>query len=330
VILFFWKKLAPKPIKIVPAALLAVVIASVIIATVGLSVKKIEIKANLTESITWLNWQNFQTLLSDGEIWKMAIAVALIASAETLLCATAVDAMQSGPRTHYNRELFAQGVGNSLCGVMGSLPMTGVIVRSSANVEAGAKTRLSATLHGFWLLVLVVGLPSLLQVIPSACLAAILVYTGIKLVNFKEGRKLWKESRSEALIFISTLLGVVFLDLLKGVILGIALAAAKLLYNFSTLYIRRVDHAAEKRRDLHLDGAATFLRLPQLAAELDAVPPGWTVQLYVEDLAFIDHACLVLLSDWEKQHQATGGHIHLDRDILMAKFDTPPRATGGN
>lgn len=324
VILFVWKKVAPKKLKLIPAALLAVVIASTAAYLAELPVQKIQVQANLFDSIQWLTLANLSKLVQDPGIWQMAFAVALIASAETLLCATAVDAMQSGPRTNYNRELFAQGVGNTLCGIMGSLPMTGVIVRSSANIEAGAKTRLSATLHGLWLLILVVGLPSLLRTIPAACLAAILVYTGIKLVNIHEAKKLWRESRSEALIFVATLLGVVMMDLLKGVILGIVLAALKLLYTFSHLDIHRIDNAEESRTDLHLNGSATFLRLPQLAAELDKVPKGWTLHLYVEDLAMIDHACLVLLTDWEKQHRATGGDMVFDRETLLAKFDAPP------
>ena len=107
--------------------------------------------------------------------------MAFIASAETLLCASAVDQMHQGPRTKYDKELAAQGVGNALCGLLGVLPMTGVIVRSSANVEAGGKTRASAILHGVWLLLFAAVLPFTLSYIPVASLAAVLVFTGYKL-----------------------------------------------------------------------------------------------------------------------------------------------------
>jgi MFS superfamily sulfate permease-like transporter len=258
----------------------------------------------------------------------MAAAIAVIASAETLLCATAVDQMHRGPRTNYNRELMAQGVGNSLSGMLGALPMTGVIVRSSANVTAGAKTRLSATLHGLWLLLFVALLPFILQRIPASCLAAVLVYTGFKLVDWRSGWKLWKQSKGEGLIFLATLLGVVFTDLLTGVLLGVVLTIIKLAYSVSHL----VPHVVrdEKRREYHLrlDGSATFVSLPKLARALEKIPVGWTAIVYEDDLLFIDHACLHLLAEFEKQHLATGGQFILDQEGLRARVDRPRAGTG--
>ena len=124
-----------------------------------------------------------------------AISIAFIASAETLLCATAVDQLHRGPRTKYDRELAAQGVGNSICGLLGVLPMTGVIVRSGANVEAGAVTRASAIMHGVWLLLFVSVIPFTLRYIPTSALAAILVYTGYKLAYPKVVPKLCNSAR---------------------------------------------------------------------------------------------------------------------------------------
>ena len=152
-----------------------------------------------------------------------------------LLCATAVDQLHDGRRTNYDRELFAQGVGNTVCGLLGVLPMTGVIVRSSANIQAGGNSRLSAILHGFWLLIFVVVLGFLLRQIPTACLAAILVYTGFKLVDFKAFRQLAKYGKSEVVIYAATVTMIVVTDLLTGVLVGIGLAALKLLYTFSHL-----------------------------------------------------------------------------------------------
>ena len=117
----------------------------------------------------------------DPAILTAAVSVAFIASAETLLSASAVDQLHQGPRTNYDKELAAQGVGNTLCGILGVLPMTGVIVRSTANVDAGAKTRASAVIHGIWLLLFATILPFTLNYIPVSSLAALLVFTGYKL-----------------------------------------------------------------------------------------------------------------------------------------------------
>ena len=273
---------------------------------------------------------NAPSLLGDGGVWTMAGAIGLIASAETLLCATAVDQMHRGPRTNYDRELMAQGMGNAICGVLGALPMTGVIVRSSANVAAGARTRLSATLHGLWLLLFVVLLPGLLQRVPGACLAAVLVYTGVKLVDWRAGLRLWRTSRAEALIGLATLVGVVATDLLTGVLLGVALSAIKLAYSTSHLKVRSRTDPARREVRLHLVGSATFLSLPRLARCSNAVPRGWELHVELHDLLFIDHSCLHLMTEWEKQHRATGGSLTLDQDGLWARFDRPGRRVNRN
>ena len=197
-------------------------------------------------------------------LFQAALLIAVVASAETLLCATAVDQMQQGPRTRYDRELFAQGIGNMVCGVLGALPMTGVIVRSSANVQAGGRTRLSAILHGVWLLIFVAGLAFLLRLIPTASLAAMLVYTGYKLVNPQSVRELRKYGWGEVAIYAATVGTIVFTDLLTGVLVGIGLAAAKLLYTFSHLAATLEPDPDTNKVTLTLQGAATFVRLPQV------------------------------------------------------------------
>ncbi len=316
-----WKPFTPKRLHVVPAALIAVVAGTTVADLLELDIHFVEVESNLAKGITWVSWGSFSGLVRDGTVWKLAIAIALIASAETLLCATAVDQMHTGPRTNYNRELFAQGVGNTVCGTLGALPMTGVIVRSSANVSAGAKTRLSATLHGAWLLLFVALLPAVLEMIPSASLAAVLVYTGIKLVDYRSVLKLWHQSRTEVVIFAATLIGVVVTDLLTGVMIGVGLSAAKLVWITSHLKVKPEWHADRKEVHLHIAGAATFLSLPKLAAALEKVPAGWDAHVFLDDLSFIDHACLQLLTSWEKQHQASGGRMFLDQDGLRARFD---------
>lgn len=330
-IILGWRSLVPKSWQIVPAQLLAVVVGTVAAAMLGWNlaaeggetlVRVVRLPDRLWDAVTLPSAVSVQ-LLADPTIWKWGVTIALVANAETLLCATAVDQMHGGPRTRYNRELTAQGIGNTLCGFLGALPMTGVIVRSAANVTAGAKTRASAILHGVWLLLFVSALPDLLRLIPTSCLAAILVYTGIKLVNFHHAHKLYRFSRGEFLIYLLTLITIVTTDLLTGVITGIVLSAVKLVYTFSHLHIALESRPGSPGVVLRLEGAATFLRLPNLAAALEQIPPNAELHIDFEGLTYIDHACLELLINWEKQHQATGGVLVIDWGKLHARFRQP-------
>jgi MFS superfamily sulfate permease-like transporter len=245
-----------------------------------------------------------------------ALGLAFIASVETLLSASAVDQLHTGPRTRYNRELLAQGVGNMICGFLGSLPMTGVIVRSSANVEAGAKTRASAIFHGVWLLIFVSFLPSLLRFIPTASLGAVLVYTGYKLMNFGVIPELKKHGRGEVVIFFATMGTIVFVNLLTGVVFGLALALAKLLYTTQNLESFFAHDSATGKLTLHLQGIATFVSLPRLASTLEAAPPYAEICVDMTSLRHIDHACLNLLQSWQLQHEANHGRVSVDWDKL--------------
>ncbi len=318
-----WPLIAPKRLKLMPAALVGITVATIFAAIAGLDIRMLDVSANMFQETTLPTNLTWIQLLFDPIVLTGAIVIALVASAETLLCATAVDQMHQGERTDYDRELTAQGVGNVLCGLIGALPMTGVIVRSSANVNSGGKTRLSAILHGFWLLIFVAALPFVLAYIPRAALGALLVYIGIKLVNVKQIKELWKTSRSEVVIYCVTLLVIVCEDLLIGVVVGILLSAAKLLHRFSYLELDlKKEDGVVSRLDLH--GAATFLRLPLLAAKLDEVPDAAELHVDFEHLRYIDHACLDLLMNWAKQHESTGGKLVLDWDRLHGRFSADP------
>jgi MFS superfamily sulfate permease-like transporter len=237
--------------------------------------------------------------------------------------------MHQGPRTRYDKELAAQGLGNMVSGFLGALPMTGVIVRSATNVQAGARSAKSEMLHGVWLLMFVAVFPFVLRWIPTASLAAILVYTGFKLVNLKVVRELRKYGKSEVLIYVATVVAIVAFDLLTGVIIGFALAILKLLATFSHLNVRVEDESRRERTTIYLQGAATFLRLPKLAAQLEAVPNGRELHIHFEHLEYIDHACLDLLMNWQKQHESTGGSLVIDWDGLTARFRPPGQNGNG-
>ena len=285
----------------------------------SLPVLYVEIPENLLNDVHYLT----PTLLRDAPwlaLVQSGLLIAAIASAETLLCATAVDQMHQGPRAKYDRELFAQGMGNAVCGLLGALPMTGVIVRSSANVNAGGATRWSAFMHGAWLLLFVVFLASFLRLVPTAALAAILVFTGFKLVNFRVIKELRKYGWSEVAVYAATVAMIVATDLLTGVIVGIALAAGKLLLVFSRLKAELDVDSNANTAVLRLAGAATFVRLPLLAAELERAPRGVELHVDFERLNLIDHACLDLLMSWAKQHRATGGSLVIDWESLRGRF----------
>ena len=320
--LIAWPIIATKKLKLIPAALVAILVATVFANWNGLEIQKIEIAGNLLAETTLPASSTWFMLLLDPLVIKGALVIALIASAETLLCATAVDQMHSGVRTNYDKELTAQGIGNVLCGLVGALPMTGVIVRSSANVNSGGKTRASTIMHGVWLLVFVALIPQVLSFIPRAALGALLVHIGIKLLNLKQIPELWKTSKSEVGIFAITVLVIVCEDLLVGVIVGILLSAAKLLYRFSHLELRLDEN--EKVTTLEMEGAATFLRLPQLAATLEKVPDSSELHVDFRHLSYIDHACLDLLMNWQKQHEGQGGKLIIDWSSLHGRFSEAP------
>jgi MFS superfamily sulfate permease-like transporter len=263
-------------------------------------------------------------------LFQSALVIAVVASAETLLCATAVDQMHQGSRTRYDKELSAQGVGNMICGLLGALPMTGVIVRSTANVQAGGKTRISAILHGVWLLAFVAFLAFVLRLIPTSALAAILVYTGYKLLNPKSIKELKTYGWGEVAIYLATVVTIVVADLLTGVIVGIALAGAKLLYTLSHLTTELKVNPDNGWAMLDLHGAATFVRLPRLASELEKVPAQAELHVDFEHLDYIGHACLDLMMTWARQHESTGGKLVIDWESLHARFSRETSPPGRN
>lgn len=318
VVMAGWRPLVPQRLRVIPAPLAAVLVATLAAGAFGLGVSRVDIPANLLDALVLPRLAELGAL--GWSVLGAGAALAFVASAETLLCATAVDKLHDGPRTRYDRELSAQGLGNLLCGLVGALPMTGVIVRSSANVEAGGRTRASAILHGAWLLLFCAGFPFVLTQIPTAVLAAVLVYTGYRLVNVAAIRELARFGRTEVGIYAATLLGIVAVDLLTGVVVGIVLSLANVLYSVSHLDVEVRQSPDGSRTELHLRGAATVVRLPRLADALERVPASAELHVHFDDLDYIDHACIDLLMNWEKQHDSTGGRLLIDWHDLQARF----------
>lgn len=319
--IFGWASFAPKSLKVIPAPLVGVLVGMAMAALLRLdTIKYVDVPDNIWSTIMLPSAQTFATFVTNGHMIIGAVAIAFIASAETLLCATAVDQMHSGPRTKYDKELTAQGVGNTICGVLGVLPMTGVIVRSGANVEAGGKTRLSAILHGVWILLFASLLPWTLSYIPLSALAAVLVYTGYKLAYPKIVPKLLEYGQGKIFIYAATIVMIVSTDLLKGVLTGVVLSLARVFWALSKLDIRKEEKPGTKSIDLYLSGTATVVGLPKLAQALETLPSGSDVTVHFGELGYIDHACLDLMANWEKQHKTTGGTLTIAWSDLQKKY----------
>ncbi|HWO08907.1 MAG TPA: SulP family inorganic anion transporter [Polyangiaceae bacterium] len=252
--------------------------------------------ASLIETPDW-------SMLANPALYMAAVTLAIVASLETLLNLEAVDRLDPEQRhSPPNRELWAQGVGNVLSGLIGGLPVTSVIVRSSVNVNARNKTRLSAIFHGSLLLGCVLLVPALLNRIPLASLAAILVMTGLKLASPKLIRQMWSEGRSQFMPFAVTVAAIVATDLLKGIGVGLLVAVGFILHSNLTRPLRRVleKHITGNVLRIELANQVSFLNRAALERALYAVPRGGHVLLDARNTDYIDPDVLDLLDDFRK------------------------------
>ena len=327
-VMWLWDKFRPQSLRFVPGALLGVGLATFASLALALQVKRVEVPDNLADAIDWLRPADLMSL-ADPAILIAAFAVAFIASAETLLSAAAVDRMHDGQRSDFDKELSAQGVGNVLCGLVGALPMTGVIVRSSANVQAGATTRMSAMFHGLWLLAFVLLLSSVLQSIPVASLAGVLVYTGCKLVDLKAFRGLGRYGRMPMFTYAATASAIIFTDLLTGVLVGFGMTLVKLALQASRLKINLVPRETEGEFELRMVGSATFLKVPALTNVLGTIPAGSTVHVPLSNLSYIDHSCLELLEEWGRANATQGSRLIIEPRGLKRRLEGRLTTTTG-
>jgi len=309
-----WEKLRPASMKLVPGALIGVFAGTIVAWFFGLGITRVEVPSSIVAAIVPPG-EGFIAQMFTPALLVTAVAIAFIASAETLLSAAAVDRMHDGVRTDYDKELRAQGVGNMLCGFAGALPMTGVIVRSSANVQAGAMTRLSAILHGAWLLAFVALLPWLLREIPMAALAGILVVTGWRLVSLSHVRHLFKHhGMLPVVIWVATFVMVVATDLLTGVLVGLGLSLLELVPHVRRLRLRVDETHGDDQSEIRLDGAATFLTLPKLLKALEAIPGNRKVRLDFRKVPAIDHSSAEMLGEWIQRRRSGGNQVNVDAD----------------
>jgi len=325
-VIVIWTRFAPTKLKLVPSALVGVLLAIVVANLMHLDIKYIsDLFSNPQDMHNIFSAIHFPSLVGFYATLNLPVLIAVcslafVASAESLLSASAVDQMHSGVRTQYDKELFSQGVGNIICGFLSVLPMTGVIVRSSANVAAGAKSRTSTILHGFWLLLFISAFTFTLKYIPVSALAAVLVFTGYKLAYPKVLPELLRFGRAKVAIYLITITTIVSTNLLTGIMVGLLLSLIKLLYVFSHLEVKVLKTTNDHALEVHLLGSATFLGLPKLAAVLEGMPLKQSVKIEFDDLTYIDHACINLISGWQQQYVAAGGTVDVHWDNLHNKY----------
>ncbi len=305
-------------LKVIPAPLLVVIVGILLnllfsFLDRGLSLKQtqlVNIPNNIFNSISF---PIFSKLFSSIQIWKDGAIICLLATLETLLCSEAIDKLDIRNRiTPVNKELIAQGIGNMLCGLLGAIPMTAVVVRGAANVDAGGRTKLSAFTHGLFLLLAVLFVPFLLNKIPYASLAAILLVTGYNLTKPKLYRNMWSLGRKQFIPFVFTILVILLTDLLVGVSIGLLISIYYIIQNnFKTEYIitRTKKHETEFII-LKLNSNVTFLNKVQLRKTLDQIPEYSCLTIDGSDSSFIDYDILEIISEYA--NKAHDRHIELN------------------
>lgn len=306
-----WTKIARGYLLKAPPALPAILVASIITTVLNLPIQLIQLSPNSEGSLKLIDPNVLADAFRSSQIWVCALTLAFVASTQSLLTATAIDSATKSRKASLDRELLAQGVGNILCGMLGSLPVAGVLLRSMANIHSGATSRSSNIIHGILILSAVLLMPSVLNRVPVCSLAALLVLIGCKMVQgiFKNVKTY---ARAELVIVIATTTAILCTNLFTGVVIGFALAAAKELYALAYLGLKLDPTETPDRLILHLRGAATFLQLPRLASLLDSVPSTAELHVRLDQLNYIDHACLELMMEWSEHHRERGGELIMD------------------
>lgn len=316
-LLYVWKKTLSKKIRFLPTSFITVLF-GVLLALIfreyfpQLALKPTQYVTVPENILSQIRLPKFNALFSNTEVWRNAIVICFVATLETLLSIAAIDKLDPYNRvTPQNRELLAQGTANFFSGLVGGLPITAVIVRSSANAEAGAKTRLSAFTHGLWLLLAMLIAVPIINRIPYCVLAVILIRTGYNLAKPRMIISVYKQGREQFLPFIITVVSILFTDLLVGVLIGIAYSIyflVKHTYRAGfTLKERTEGHIKHITIDLALN--VSFLNKKKFLEMLDGLPQYSVVEINGSDSVYIDRDVLEIFQDFKsKAHQK---HIEL-------------------
>ncbi len=320
IVMAAWQKSVPKKLRMFPAPLMVVLVAVMINLvflkfTANSSLKHTQLVQIPENIFNEFAIPDFSKLFNNMDIWKAGIVIGMLASLETLLCTEAIDKLDKHNRiTPVNRELVAQGIGNMTCGLLGAIPVTAVIVRGSANVDAGARTKMSSFTHGIFLLLTVSLVPFLLNKIPYAALAAILIITGYNLTKPKLYRNMWSLGWKQFLPFIFTIVVILMTDLLIGVSIGLLVSIYFIIRNnFKAEYKiqKRKQHETEVFL-IKLNSNVTFLNKVKLKEALDNIPEYSVLSIDGSECNFIDYDILEIISEFDRKAHDRHIELHLN------------------
>lgn len=336
-IMLFWSNVLEKKhqiFKIIPGPLVAVIVGvfyklfiddASLLGVSDSNLVVVPVPENFTDFINQFTFPDF-SIIGSSEVWVIGFTIAVVASLETLLSVEATDKLDPRKRvTPTNRELFAQGTGNMISGFIGGLPITQVIVRSSANIQSGGRTKMSAILHAVWLLLAVVFIPDLLNLIPLAVLAAVLFIVGYKLAKPALFIEMFKIGKSQFIPFIITVLGIVFTDLLIGIGLGLASGLITVLYNSlkNSHFLHQEDKEGDgKIVEMTLAEEVTFFNKGSILNSLNTIESDSNLKIDIRKSKFIDYDILEILNDFSIK--AKNRNIDITIISELGEFKNPP------
>jgi MFS superfamily sulfate permease-like transporter len=319
IILILLQSSSAKKLKIIPAPLLVVIIGIVVnmmfsSAASSYSLRQTQLVNIPSNVFADISFPDMSKLFSTAAIWKDGIIIGLLATLETLLCIEAIDKLDRHNRiTPVNRELIAQGTGNVICGFLGAIPITAVVVRGAANVDAGARTKLSSFTHGLFLLLAILLVPFLLSRIPYASLAAILLVIGYNLTAPKLYRNMWSLGWKQFIPFAITIVVILATDLLIGVSIGLLISVYYIVRNnFKAEY--RITETVDSGMHTYLiklNSNVTFLNKVNLRKALDRIPESSALTIDGSESNFIDYDILEIISEFENKALDRNINLHL-------------------
>ena len=329
-IIIFWDKILSKKGKIfqvIQGPLVAVVLGIIFYVVTqshtSLAIEEshlvsVPIPEDITSFIGQFSFPNFAAITS-MEVWIVAFTIALVASLETLLCVEATDKLDPHKNvTPTNRELLAQGAGNIISGMIGGLPITQVIVRSSANIQSGGRSKMSAIIHGFLLLISVILIPRLLNMIPLSVLASILLVVGYKLAKPSLFKKMYGLGWKQFIPFIVTVVGIVFTDLLKGISLGLLVGIVVILIkSFQNSHFLHIEDKSDGNHKVKMTLAeeVTFFNKGAILKELDSLPRETYLELDVSKTTYLDYDIIEILDDFAFKAKERAINIRLISEL---------------
>lgn len=336
-ILFLWDRVLSKKgkiFKLVQGPLVAVVVGIIFYVatqsndTLGIAsshLVSVPVPEDFNSFLGQFSFPNFK-VITQPQIWIVAFTLALVASLETLLCVEATDKLDPDKNvTPTNRELLAQGTGNIISGMIGGLPITQVIVRSSANIQSGGRSKMSAIIHGFLLLISVIIIPTLLNMIPLSVLAAVLFIVGFKLAKPKLFKTMYDLGWKQFVPFMVTVLGIIFTDLLVGIGMGLAVGIVIVLIksyqNSHFLHIEGED-VDDGKIKMTLAEEVTFINKGAILKALDNIPENSYLELDVRRTRYLDNDVIEILEDFA--HKAELRNITINLVSERGSFENPP------